>query len=262
MDPSANEPLEPMRLFLRSLQAAMGAAGPATARPPQLDAAHVARQWLAALGGPWAGAAAAAAPPDLWARLLGVPNAGADLTDVWSHWYAANSEALARALDELLRAPEFVGASARALDEYASAVAAQRRAAETAARALPFATRADVTRLARLVIATEEKLDRVLDAGQAAAGDEAVGLTASVTSLAGRLDAIEAKLDRLIAAGEHATPGQRAASAHRNVSVTAATAKTPATGKPTGSSGARRTRGATSNAATQPVRLVRGKRAR
>ncbi|HEV2238522.1 MAG TPA: hypothetical protein VGR57_17825 [Ktedonobacterales bacterium] len=255
MDATANQPLDPVTLFLRAMQAMMGAANPAAAHAPQPDPAQLMRQWLAALAGPWGGNVAAAPPGDPWAQMLGALGSGGDLTEYWSRWYAGNSETLARAFDELLRAPEFVRASARALDDYASAVATQRRAVEMAARALPFATRADVTRLARLAVASEEKLDRLLDAGQVAERSDPADLTAAVTALSHRLDAIEAKLDRLLAARERDVTA--ATTVRQRTAAAAATA--PAARKVTR---ARRERAAAADPAATPVRLVRGTKVR
>jgi hypothetical protein len=259
MDPSSDEQLNPFGLLLRSLQAALGAADPAGARAPESDAMRLLRQWLAALGGPWSGATASSPLNDLWARMVGAPGATGDLIDLWARWYAANSDALARALDEVLRSPAFVRASARTLDDYAAAVATQRRAAEVAARSLPFATHADITRLARLVIATEEKVDRLLELGQAVERRDQGDLASDVAALVGRLDRIEAKVDRLVAVREGGARSPRAAAARRRPSASGATVVEASTEPSARATGRQR---AKSGASGPPVRLVRGAKVR
>lgn len=235
------------------------AANPAAGATPESDLARLTRQWLAALGGPWAGAAAAAPLTELWARAFGMPEATGDFTTVWMRWYATHSDALARALDDLLRSPAFVQASARALDDYASFVALQRRTGEMAARNLPFATHADVTRLARLVIATEEKVDRLLESVQPRTEQRvATDLAAAVMALDRRLERIEARLDRLLAGGDSNAQTSRAATSRRRATRDSAAADA-STEKSVGATGRTRAR---QGGSAPPVRLVRGAKTR
>jgi hypothetical protein len=258
MDPSSEEPFDPFGL-LRSLEAALRAANPAVGATSESDLARLTRRWLEALGSTWAGAAAAAPLAELWARAFGMPDATGDFITLWMRWYATQSDVLARVLDDLLRSPAFVQASARALDDYASFVALQRRTGEMAARNLPFATHADVTRLARLVIATEEKVDRLLESTQPRAEQRvSTDLAAAVAALDGRLDRIEAKLDHLLVERSADIQTPRAATSRRRPTRGTAAADA-STGKPVGA--AARTR-ARPGASAPPVRLVRGAKTR
>lgn len=257
MDPSAEEPFDPFGL-LRSLEAALRAANPAVGATSESDLARLTHQWLAALGGPWAGAAAAAPFAESWARAFGVPDTSGDFIALWMRWYATQSDALARVLDDVLRSPAFVQASARALDEYASFVALQRHTGEMAARNLPFATHADVTRLARLVIATEEKVDRLLESAQPTEQRVSSDIASAVAALDGRLDRIEAKLDHLLAGRSADIQTPRAATSRRRPTRGTAAADA-STGKPVGAAAPTRAR---PGAPAPPVRLVRGAKTR
>jgi hypothetical protein len=201
MDQPPNESLDPLSLLIRSFQAAVRTAESGTRPAPEYDAAALLRQWLATMGGLWSGATVPWAGVDGWARSFSSPEGAFDPIGSWVRWYTANSDAMAAALDQVLRAPAFIRASARALDDYATSVAAQRRAAELAARNLPFATHADVARLAQLVIGVEAKVEQLLDEDQLEADRrQGPGAVGEVSVLAARLDRLEAKVDRLVAA--------------------------------------------------------------
>jgi hypothetical protein len=136
-------------------------------------------------------------------------------------WYERHSEALAGALDEVLHSPAFLRVSARALDDYASAFAGQRRATEQAARALPFATHDDVARVAHMLVALETKIERLAEQEEPGLGTHAGGaLSQQLAALAGRLERIEAKVDRLVAA-QSAAASPRPAARRRNAVASA-----------------------------------------
>jgi hypothetical protein len=256
MDLPPSESNDPLSLLLRSLLAALRTAESWSRPALETDPAALWRQWLAIVSGPWGSAGSGAPLNDLWARWLGAPEATTDLIGAWSRWYAANGDALAAALDQVLRTPEFVRASARALDDYATAVATQRRAAELAARNLPFATHADVARLAQLIIDVEAKVERLLDQEQPEA-EHRDRPVAEVSAIAARLDRLEAKVDRLVAA----LAGEAAAepAARRRVRAKAGGTNSTTRGAPARDPGPRR---AAAESSPRQVRLVRSNKMR
>jgi hypothetical protein len=215
MDQPPNELFDPISLLLQALQAAQRATDAPPRQATETDVAHALRQWLAAMSGPGVGFSTSSPISDWWARLLHTPAGAGDATSYWVRWYEAHSGPLAAALDEVLRAPAFVQASARALDDYATAVATQRRTTEAAARGLPFATHADIARLARMLVELESKIERLAEQDQLdahrLAPRETDDLGNEIAALAGRLDRIEAKVDRLVAPLTDTAPPPRAA---------------------------------------------------
>lgn len=220
------------------------------AGPNPLDPAALWQWWLstllaamsAAMPGVMSGMAPGAAPGERpafadpiallarWQELLRAgadTGAGAGTADVagagtsppplaaWTafrRWYDAISEPWARAMDELVGSTAFAEAAGKLLDGYASSVRALRRNSEQIAGALQLPTRSDLARVASLVVALEEKVDRIEQAQEAAtdhAADAVAAQAATATATAralgaleSRLDRLEAKLDRLLAASE------------------------------------------------------------
>jgi hypothetical protein len=241
MDQPPNDLPDPLKLLLNAFQAAWRVSDPSARQPAEPEAARLLRLWLQALGGRQTGAPALNSFAEGMARLLGASGAAADPLSYWTDWYERHSEALAGMLDELLRSPSFLHASARALDGYASAVAGQRRAAEQAARSLPFATHDDVTRLAHMLVALEAKIEQLAEQEEPGVGTHAEdALGQQVEALAGRLERIEAKVDRLVAAqAAPASPPRAARRRNTAASATGRTAETPPAGgasrkRPTG----------------------------
>jgi hypothetical protein len=210
MDQPSSESPDLYTLWLNAFQAVWRVPDPAPRRAAESEATRLLRLWLQTLGG-LTGPTAATPFAEAMARLLGASDAAAEPLSVWTTWYERHGEALAGALDEVLRSPAFVRASARALDDYASAFAAQRRAAAQAARALPFATRDDVIRVARMVVALEAKIERLVEQEESRASTREEGILGrEVAALADRLERIEATVDRLMAARATAAPAQTA----------------------------------------------------
>ena len=225
MDQRPDDQPDLLKVWLNTLQAAWRAPDRGAGHAAEPESARMLRLWLQALTNP-SGVASFA---EGLARLLGASETAADPVRFWTTWYERHGEALAGALDELMRSPAFVRASARALDDYASAFAAQRRTAEQAARSLPFATHHDVTRVARMLVALEAKIDRLAEQEQPGVGArETDALGQEVAALAGRLERIEAKVDRLVAAQAAAAsaPRRRNADAKAGVSETSQAAST------------------------------------
>jgi pyruvate/2-oxoglutarate dehydrogenase complex dihydrolipoamide acyltransferase (E2) component len=150
-----------------------------------------------------------------------------------TRWYNATSGPLSDFIGDLIEREDFLEISSQFLQSYASFYKVYRRNSEEYLKALSLPVRSDVARVAGLVVALEDKIDRVEEAFEdfeygyakpATAesiegieerigridgvlerieGGSADGATAdSVSGLERRLDGVEGKIDRLIAAFE------------------------------------------------------------
>lgn len=152
-------------------------------------------------------------------------------------WYNATSEPLSEFVQDLLQREEFLGSSSRFLESYAKTYKIFKRSSEEYLSALQLPTRSDITRIATLIVALEDKVDRIEEAFEdfeygyttPATGEEVQSLenhidqldrklerklnesakdasgyatAESVSALDGRMDQVEGKLDRLLTAVE------------------------------------------------------------
>ncbi len=172
-----------------------------------------------------------------------------------TRWYNATSGPLSDFVGDLIEREDFLETSSQFLQSYASFYKVYRRNSEEYLKALSLPVRSDVARVAGLVVALEDKVDRVEEAFEdfeygyakpATAesiedieerigriegalerieGGSADGATAdSVSGLERRLDGVEGKIDRLIAAFENSSPqeAQTLQSSDSEVRATAA----------------------------------------
>lgn len=107
-----------------------------------------------------------------------------DPSTFFREWYNATSEAWSKAAEEAVGSEQFMELNKRFLESYATFSKAWRLANEEYFRNLQLPTRSDITRVAELVVALEEKIDRIED------------------TLEDRLDRVESKLDGILAALE------------------------------------------------------------
>ena len=150
-----------------------------------------------------------------------------------TRWYNATSGPLSDFIGDLIEREDFLETSSQFLQSYASFYKVYRRNSEEYLKALSIPVRSDIARVAGLVVALEDKIDRVEEAFEdfeygysrpATAesieglderigriegalgrieGESADNATAdSVSGLERRLDGVEGKIDRLIAAFE------------------------------------------------------------
>jgi polyhydroxyalkanoic acid synthase PhaR subunit len=137
-------------------------------------------------------------------NLSQVDRVPADPMAAMLQWYNATSGPFGKFVEDIIQREEFLEASSRFFENYTSAYKIMRRASEEYWSNLQLPTRSDIARVATLVIALEDKVDRMeemlegLEDAGAAAGEGA----AAVESLERRMDAVERKLDRLLAAVE------------------------------------------------------------
>ncbi|MDP9455155.1 MAG: hypothetical protein CYG60_04830 [Actinobacteria bacterium] len=125
-------------------------------------------------------------------------------------WYNATSEPLSRFVGELLESDEFLEGSSRFFENYATLYKVFSKNSEEFLRTVQLPTRSDMSRVAGLVVALEDKVDGVEEmledvADGLEAGSENDGLAAvegRVGNVEERLDRVEGKLDKLLAAVE------------------------------------------------------------
>ena len=148
-------------------------------------------------------------------------------------WYNATSGPLSEFAQDLLERDEFLAPSSRFLESYARAYKIFSKSSEEYLGALQLPTRSDITRVATLVVALEDKVDRIEEAfedfeygyAKPATAEEIQSLenridqfgrkldrgatdtsgyatAESVSALDGRIDRVEGKLDRLLAVVE------------------------------------------------------------
>lgn len=124
-------------------------------------------------------------------------------------WYSATNEKWSKTADELLKKDEVLESISRFFETYARSHGEIRRASEEGLKNLRIPTRSDIARVAKLVVAVENKVDRIEEAfeefiyGQsepAAAGD--------VENLEKRMDRLEGKMDRILAVLEKIEAGE------------------------------------------------------
>ena len=150
------------------------------------------------------------------AKMQAEGNLPADPFTFFKQWYDATNEVWANAIGEVIGTERFMEGVSRFLESYTSFHRTFRRASEEYFRNLQLPTRSDVARVAELVIALEEKVDRIEDAfedfedgyAHLATSEAVAGLeeqlerveSKAVEGLAKRLDQVESKLDKVLAA--------------------------------------------------------------
>ncbi len=233
------------------------AQNPAAAANPAADAAkgqaieaqNLWRDWFDAVSESWQKVAAlgneAVELTPRWVAMLdqmrhnflvaeGMPT---DPLQFATRWYNATSGPLTDFLGDLIEREEVLDVSSDLMHSYASFYKVFRRDSEEYLKALSIPVRSDVARVAGLVVALEDKIDRLEEAfedfeytqaepateGSLEAVQERIGgiesalehiegsdaddATAdSVSRLETRIDEVEAKIDRLLVALENSTP--------------------------------------------------------
>lgn len=130
----------------------------------------------------------------------------ADPLQLATRWYNATSGPFSDFVGDLIEREEFLEPSSQFLQSYAGFYKIFKRNSEEYLKNLQLPARSDVTRVAGLVVALEDKVDNIEalleDLGDAATATAAIeapdnASAASVKALEKRLDGIESKLDRL-----------------------------------------------------------------
>jgi polyhydroxyalkanoic acid synthase PhaR subunit len=119
-------------------------------------------------------------------------------------WYNATSGPFSEFVHDVIEREEFLEPASRWLESYASFYKVFRRRSEEYLKNLQLPVRSDITRVAGLVVALEDKVDRLEEAFEEFEYGYAKPATAEeVGEIEKRLDRVEGKLDRLLAALEN-----------------------------------------------------------
>ena len=182
-------------------------------------------------------------------NLSAVENVPTDPLQFATQWYNATSGPLSELVADLVEREEFLEPSSRLLQNYASFYKVFKRNSEEYLRNLQIPVREDITRVAALVVALDEKVDNLeeafedfedgfvepataesvagieerlaqriaviekkFDDSAATSAESRDGAAASAEALGGRLDRVEKKLDRLAAASAEPRDGATAES--------------------------------------------------
>jgi e3 binding domain len=202
------------------------------------EARNLWKQWYEAMSDSWQKAAdlgtAAVELTPRWAEMLeqirhnffsaeGYPT---DPMQLATRWYNATSGPLSEFIGDLLEREDILEPSSQFLQNYASFYRVFRRDSEEYLKALSIPVRSDVARVAGLVVALEDKVDRIEEAFEdfeygyaepataeslGAVEERIEGLERtlervevgaagadSVSGLESRIDGVEAKIDRLL----------------------------------------------------------------
>jgi polyhydroxyalkanoic acid synthase PhaR subunit len=119
-------------------------------------------------------------------------------------WYNATSGPFSDFVQDVIEREEFLEQGSRWLQSYASFYKVFSRRSEEYLKSLQVPVRSDITRVAGLVVALEDKVDRLEEAFEEFEYGYAKPATAEeVGGLEKRLDRVEGKLDRLLTALEN-----------------------------------------------------------
>lgn len=148
----------------------------------------------------------------------GIPS---DPVSLGVQWYNATSGPVAKFAEDALQKDEVLGPASRFLESYTTFYNVFKRNAEEYLGTLQMPTRSDISRVAGLVIALEDKVDRIEEAFEDFEyGYAEPASSDSVQQLEERMDRVEGKLDRLLSAVESGgSPAGGARSASGNGSA-------------------------------------------
>jgi len=142
-------------------------------------------------------------------QMLGEGGFPTDPMDFYTRWYNATSGPLSKLADDILRDEAFLESSRRMIDYYSISDSIFRRASEEYFSNLQLPTSSDTDRIAELVVALDDRTDRIEEMlEEIEPGHEelatAVGTIEQrlerVESRLDQLDRVESKLDQLLAA--------------------------------------------------------------
>jgi polyhydroxyalkanoic acid synthase PhaR subunit len=137
-------------------------------------------------------------------NLMSVETLPKDPLEFAVQWYNATSGPFSDFVQDVIEREEFLEQASRWMQSYASFYKVFGRRSEEYLKSLQVPVRSDITRVAGLVVALEDKVDRIEEAFEEFEYGYAKPATAEeVGGLEKRLDRVEGKLDRLLAALEN-----------------------------------------------------------
>ncbi len=149
---------------------------------------------------------------DVSAKMLSKETLPEDPLRFFLQWYNDTEERWSEAADELLRKSEVLEQVGHSIEAYARSYRELLRVSEEGSKNLVVPTRSDVTRVAKLVVLVENKVDRIEEAFEEFIhGDSepatAGALAGAVDNLDERMNRLEGKMDRILAALERIEAG-------------------------------------------------------
>jgi polyhydroxyalkanoic acid synthase PhaR subunit len=163
------------------------------------------------------------------ARVLSAESPSLDPLSFFREWYDKMSQMWSSVVGDMIGSEAFVESASRFFDTYVSYYKAMRQASETQLHNMQMPTRADVARVAGLVVTLEDKVDQLADAVDTAADERGAHATAAdVRALDARIARIESRPDALLKAVERLDSG-RGMAAEQRANGTRATRRAPAT---------------------------------
>src|SRR5215213_8649985 len=140
------------------------------------------------------------------ANLMSAKSFPKDPLEFAVQWYNATSGPFADFVQDIIEREEFLEPASRWLQSYASFYKVFSGRSEEYLKSLQVPVRSDITRVAGLVVALEDKVDRLEEAFEEFEYGYAKPATAEeVGELDERLDRVEGKLDRLLVALENSS---------------------------------------------------------
>lgn len=137
-------------------------------------------------------------------NLMSVETFPKDPLEFAVQWYNATSGPFSDFVQDIIEREEFLERASHWMQSYASFYKVFSRRSEEYLKSLQVPVRSDITRVAGLVVALEDKVDRLEEAFEEFEYGYAKPATAEeVGVLEERLDRVEGKLDRLLAALEN-----------------------------------------------------------
>jgi len=132
------------------------------------------------------------------AKILAGATTPADPYTFFKQWYEASSETWSKVVGDIIGEEKFVENASQIMENYTSHYMVTRRANEDYFRNLQLPTRSDLVRVAEIIIALEEKVDRIDEAfDDIKDGSSQLATRDSLRDLEVRLGRVEKKLDTL-----------------------------------------------------------------
>jgi polyhydroxyalkanoic acid synthase PhaR subunit len=162
---------------------------------------------------------------DISAKMLSGESLPEEPVKFFVRWYNETEERWSETADRLIRRDEVLESTGRFFETYARSEAESRQASEEGLKNRGVPTRSDVTRVAKLVVVVENKVDRIEealedlvqgDSGSATAGAAVNGLEERMDRLEGKMDRILTALERLGVDGQDSPKMPRSTSAQKD----------------------------------------------
>jgi archaellum component FlaC len=210
------ESAQPSPFSLMGPTAAMLGPGASRAVTPTPDAQNLWKEWFEAVSDSWQetaelGKEAVELTPrwaemlgQIWFNFLSAEGFPSDPLQLITRWYNATDGPLSGFIGDLIQREEILQLSSRFLRSYASFYSVFRRDSEKYLKVLQIPVRSDVTRVAGLVVAIEDKLDRLEEAFEEFEYGYAKPATAeSMEAMEERIERLEQTLERLEGSATH-----------------------------------------------------------